>query len=178
MKQKIDFSKIQGFDTIDENIRKQLTNLEIDIPEPDYTGYVKKDLLDRKLSELAEKTKQLRAKNTEQENLEEENKKKFADMEAELNALKKEKNISVYKSKFIAQGYDEKLAFDTASALEAGEFDKVFDNQKSFLDSQKKQWEKQNMQTQPNLSNGSTVTAKDAQAAEYAQLRKDFGLSD
>lgn len=178
MQQKIDFSSIEGFDTLDENIKTQLENMVIDIPEPDYKGYVKKDLLDKKLSELASVNKQLRAKSSEAELAEIEKQEQFKKLNEELAALKKEKNISTYKAKLIAQGYDEKLALDTATAMESGEFDKVFDNQKSFLENQKKQWETTNIQKQPTLTSGKTLTSGDVKTVADNALRRSFGLPE
>lgn len=53
---------------------------------------------------------------------------KYADLEAKFNALTKKTTISEYTVKYLAQGYDEKLAKETAEALANGEMDKVFAN--------------------------------------------------
>ena len=59
---------------------------------------------------------------------------KFSSMEEELNSLRTDKQISEYKAKFIAQGYEEKLAEDTAKAMAEGDTAKVFANQSKFLE--------------------------------------------
>lgn len=49
---KIDTSKIEGF--ADMTAEQKLAALEsYDIPEPDYSGYVKKDVYDKAASEAA-----------------------------------------------------------------------------------------------------------------------------
>ena len=65
MKVKVDTSKINGFDALDENAKKALAGLEVEVPEPDYTGYVKKEVFDKKASEAADLSKQLKSKMTE-----------------------------------------------------------------------------------------------------------------
>ena len=56
----------------------------------------------------------------------------------ELNTLRAEKLISGYKASYMANGYDEALAEQTARALAAGEMDTVFANQKTFQEAHDK----------------------------------------
>lgn len=71
--------------------------------------------------------------------LSEEEKKKQDDAEEHqklvdrVAELEKEKAIAGHKANFIAMGYDEKLAEETAQAMADGDTDKVFANQKKFL---------------------------------------------
>lgn len=63
---KIDVSKIEGYENMTPE--QKIAALEgYDTPDPDYSGYVKKDVFDKTASELAEKKKQLQAKLTEDE---------------------------------------------------------------------------------------------------------------
>ena len=63
---KLDLTKIEGYDKMTPE--EKLKALEqYDVPDPDFTGYVKKDMYDKTASELAEKKKQLQAKLTEDE---------------------------------------------------------------------------------------------------------------
>ena len=55
-------------------------------------------------------------------------------MQKELDELRKGKTVSEYKAKFIAQGYDEALAEETAQAMADGDTAKVFANQGKFLE--------------------------------------------
>lgn len=57
---------------------------------------------------------------------------RYADLEAKYNEILKKSTISEYKAKYLAQGYDEPLAEDTAKALESGDMAKVFENAEKF----------------------------------------------
>ena len=130
---KIDFSKIDGY--AEMTAEEKVKALEgFNIPDPDYTGYVKKDLFDKKASELAEANRKLGEKMSDDEKEKEAQQNKMASLEEEIATLKKEKLINSYKAKYLAQGMDEKLATETAEALEKGDHEKVFANEKAFLD--------------------------------------------
>ena len=63
---KIDINAIEGY--AEMSAEEKLAALEsFEIPEPDFTGYVKKELLDKASSEAASFKKQLREKMTEEE---------------------------------------------------------------------------------------------------------------
>ena len=63
---KIDISSIEGY--AEMSAEEKLEALEaFELPEPDYSGYVKKELLDKASSEAANFKKQLREKMTEEE---------------------------------------------------------------------------------------------------------------
>lgn len=57
---------------------------------------------------------------------------KYADLEAKYNELEKKSTIAEYKANYLAQGYDEALAKDTAEALANGDMAKVFANAEKF----------------------------------------------
>lgn len=89
-----------------------------------------KNALAKANSEAADYKKQLRAKMSDDEAAAAERDAKWAEMEAKLKALELEKTISTYKASYLAMnGYDEKLAEDTAKALAEGDMAKVFANQ-------------------------------------------------
>ena len=71
---------------------------------------------------------------TEDERKKQEDADALANMKKELDELRKDKTISEFKAKLIAQGYDEALASDTAQAMADGDTDKVFANQGKFLE--------------------------------------------
>ena len=63
---KIDFTKIEGFETM--TAEEKLAAIEaMELPDPDMSGFVKKDLLDRANSEAANYKRQLREKMSEGE---------------------------------------------------------------------------------------------------------------
>lgn len=56
----------------------------------------------------------------------------------ELEQLRKEKAISGYKASYLAMGYEESLAEDTANALYNGDDAKLFENQKKHMEAVEK----------------------------------------
>lgn len=135
---KIDITKLEGYSeslSVEEKL-KLYESYEIN--EPNYEGFVKKDTFDKTASELAEARKQLKAKMTEEEKKEAERATKDAEIMQELEALRKDKAISDTKSRYLALGYDEVLAKETAEAFANGETDKVFANHKRFIESREK----------------------------------------
>lgn len=125
---KIDVTKIEGYENM--SAEEKLKALEeFDMPDPDYSGYVKKELYDKTASELSAKKKELNDHLTDEE-------KKKKEMDDELNTLRenyekltKEKKVSEAKAKYLALGYDDKLAAETAEAYVNGDTEKVFANQ-------------------------------------------------
>lgn len=135
---KIDTSKIEGFS--DMTAEQKLAALEsYDIPEPDYSGYVKKDVYDKAASEAASWKKKHNDLLSDEDKKKQEQDERVSSMEKELAELREAKKVSEYKAKFIAQGYDEALAEDTAKALADGDTAKMFANQQQFLENHAKQ---------------------------------------
>ena len=128
---KIDPSTIQGFDSMTTD-QKLAAVLGIDIPEPDMTGWVKKDVFDAKATEAANLAKQLRAKMTDEEAAKEVEATKYKELSDKYDALLKQNTIAEYKAKYLAMGYDEKLAADTALAMVEGNIEKVFANAEKY----------------------------------------------
>lgn len=67
------------------------------------------------------------------------------EMREQLEEYKKRDKVNTYKTKLIADGYDETLADETANALANGDMDKFFANQKTFLESHDKAYKAQLM---------------------------------
>lgn len=128
---KIDTSTIQGFDGMTAE-QKLAAVLGMDMPEPDMTGWVKKDVFDAKASEAANLSKQLKAKMTDEEAAKAAEAASRQELEDKYNELLKRTTISDYKAKYLAMGYDEKLAADTAQAMADGNIEKVFANGEKF----------------------------------------------
>ena len=135
---KIDVTKLDGY-RADMTADEKLALIDkYDIPDPDYTGYVKKDVFDRTASEAAEWKKKHNALLSEDERKEVERAAKEAERDALLESLKKDKAISDSKARFLGLGYDEKLAAETAQAFADGDMDKVFTNQQVYIENVKK----------------------------------------
>lgn len=126
---KIDLTKIVGYEAMSEAEKlKALEGYEFD--DPDYTGYVKKEVFDKTASELASKKKELRDKMSEDERKAQEDKEAFDELQTAYANLKRDSEVSKYKAQFLAMGYSDELATDTATAMVDGDNDKVFANQR------------------------------------------------
>lgn len=133
---KIDVTKIDGYESMSaEEKLKALEEFEVDVPEPDYTGYVKKEVFDKTASELAEKKKELRDKLSTDEAEKLKEKEERDKLQADYEKLLHETAVAKNKSNLLALGYDEKLADETAEAMANGDLDKVMANQKKHLES-------------------------------------------
>ena len=134
---KIDVSLIEGYS--DMSVEDKLKALEgFNIPDPDYSGYVKKEMFDKTASELADKKKQLKDKMSEDEQKAQKEQEERDELQSKYDALLRETEISKHKVKLVGLGYDESLADETALAMVDGDMEKVFVNQKKHLDSVEK----------------------------------------
>lgn len=167
---KIDLTKITGYsETLSADEKLALLG-SIDIPEPaDFSSYIEKSKFDKTASELAEAKRLLKAKMTEDEQKAQEEAASRAQIQAELELLRKEKTVSESKSRFLGLGYDELLATEAASALSDGNMDKVFDAQKRYIESIRKATTAAGMGNNPNPPAG-----KGAPADEKAVLKEQY----
>ena len=134
---KISTEKIEGYK--DMTLEQKLAALEsYEIDDPDYSGYVSKEVFDKTASELANSKKQLREKMSAEEIKAKEDAEKMEALIKERDALLREKTVATYKASYLSLGYDENLAVATAEALANGELDKVFANQKKHNESVEK----------------------------------------
>ena len=134
---KISTEKIEGYK--DMTLEQKLAALEsYEMDEPDYSGYVSKEVFDKTASELANSKKQLREKMSAEELKAKEDAEKMEALIKERDALLREKTVATYKASYLSLGYDESLAMATAEALANGELDKVFANQKKHNESVEK----------------------------------------
>ena len=133
----IDTSMIEGY--AEMTPEQKVAALEaFSMPDPDYSGYVKKDVFDKTASELAQTKKDLKARMTEEERAKAEHDAELAEYKTKYEELQKEKNIAKNRAEFISAGYDETLAQETAEALERGDYATVFKNQKAVIENVKK----------------------------------------
>lgn len=134
---KIDITKIEGY--ADMSAEDKLKALEAyEIADPDYSGYVKKEVFDKTASELAAKKKELNEKLSAEEQSKIAEQEKLTDLQNKYDALLKESEISKYKANLLGMGYDDALAAETAQAMADGDTDKVFANQKKHLENVEK----------------------------------------
>lgn len=130
---KIDVTNIEGY--ADMTAEQKLAALEgYEMPEPDYSGYVRKDLYDKTASDLSQKKKELAERMTEDERKAQAEQEKYQEMLAKYNDLLKSQQILSTKNSYLSLGYDEELAQSTAQALIEGDMDTVFANQRLHQD--------------------------------------------
>lgn len=129
---KIDVTKIEGY--ADMTAEEKLAALEaLELPDPDFTGWVKKDLLDKAASEASNYKKQLRERMSEDEAAKAKAAEEMAAVMAELESLRSDKAISEYTTQFMSLGYDEALAKSTATAIQQGDMVAMFKNHAKFV---------------------------------------------
>ena len=134
---KIDISKIDGY--ADMTQEQKIAALEAyETEDPDYSGYVKKDVFDKTASELAGVKKQLKEKMTDDEAAKQKEQEEREELQSKYEKLLHDSEVSKNKAKLLALGYEEKLADDTAEAMVTGDLEKVMANQKKHLEAVEK----------------------------------------
>ena len=133
----IDTTKIDGYESMTPE--EKVAALEaFSFADPDYSGYVKKDIFDKTASELAQTKKDLKARMSDEERTKVENEALLKQYREKAESLQREKDIATNKAKFISLGYDETLANETAEALLNGDYATVFKNQQTVIENVKK----------------------------------------
>jgi len=129
---KIDVTKIEGYEGMTPEERlAALEAYEYEDNAEELTRY--KNAAAKANSEAAEWKKKHNQLLSEEERKKQEENEEISAMKAELEALKKEKTVALYKANLIGQGYNEELASDTAAAMAEGDMDRFFANQKEFI---------------------------------------------
>ena len=119
--------------------------------------------------------KQYQDKLSDEEKAKAERDEQDAALRTELETLRKEKNIASYKSILVANdiGMDAEIAGVVAEAMNAGEFDKVFDGIRKFIASHDKAMAEKAMLNNPKLPGGSstkTVTQEEFNNMGYREM--------
>lgn len=97
---KIDISKIDGY--ADMTPEQKIAALEaFETEDPDYSGYVKKDIFDKTASELAAKKKELNEKLTEDEQKKQEEQEEREELQSKYDKLLRESEVSKFKAKLL-----------------------------------------------------------------------------
>ena len=172
---KINTSAIDGYK--DMSAEEKLAALEaLDLPEPDFTGFVKKDLLDKATSEAANYKKQLRDRMSEDEARAAKEAEEREAIMTELEQLRAEKVVGENTAKFLALGYDEKLARDTAKALATGDTELVFKNHAKFIADREKALKAEILKSTPTPPAGDGAEKKSREDIQKMTLaeRQNF----
>lgn len=174
---KIDVTRIEGYESMTPE--QKLAALESFEYEDNASEIERlKNANSKANSEAAEWKRKHNALLTEEEQ------KRVADAEAleaalkRVEVLEREKTVSEYKSKYIALGYDEKMAMETASALAAGDFEKVFANSEKFKADFEKRVRAEVLRDTPkpdrNQNEGNSVTKEQFDKMGYTERQKLF----
>jgi molybdopterin converting factor small subunit len=132
---KIDTSQIEGYAEMSpEEKVKALEAFQYEDLTSEVERY--KNAVSKANSEAADWKKKYNSLLSEEEQNKIAKEEEMDTIKAELDKLKKEKGLADNRAKFIALGYDDKLATDTATALMEGDTEKVFANQKTFMEIQ------------------------------------------
>lgn len=137
---KIDTTKIDGYENM--SAEEKLAALEGYEYEDNASELEKqKNLLSKANSEVADYKKKYNALLDDDKKKQAEEEEKNKQMLEELETLRKEKKVSDYKSNFMAQGFEEKLANKAATALADGDMKAYFDYCKQHSEAYKKKIE-------------------------------------
>ena len=160
---KIDISTIEGYEEM--SAEEKLAALEgYELPDPDYSGFVKKELFDKASSEIASYKKKEFERMTEEEAA----KAKADEERAAMQA-------NEYTAQFLGIGYDKDLARETAEALQQGDMNMVFLNQSKFAAAREKALKAELMKNTPKPPAGNGAMIADYQKKiDEAQANGDF----
>ena len=155
---KINTDKIQGYSNM--TAEEKIAALEAyEVVEPDYTGYVKKEVFDKTASELTDYKKQLREKMSADEIKAKEDAERQEKLQSDYDALVRKVALSENKAKLLALGYEDKLATETAEAMIEGNLDKVLASQKKHLESVEKKIREDVLHNTPKPEGGNSSNA-------------------
>lgn len=168
-------TKIEGYANLtpEEKLAK-LEALEIEEPKEDIKKY--KDLIDKASAEASSWKKKYNEKLTEQEKADLERKEKENAILEELKSLRQEKEIANLEANYLGLGYPKELANDTARAYLSGDIQKVFANQKAFLDQKEAKVRAEILTGTPKPESNPNGQVKTKEDDELASLRKYAGL--
>lgn len=127
-----------------------------------------KKAIDKATAEAADYKRKYQEKLTAEEIEKEARAEETKKLQEELSALKTRETLANHKSQFLALGYDDALATETAQAMVDGDMVKVFANQKKYQDAQRASIEAELLSRTPTPPAGKTPEVMDA--AKFATL--------
>ncbi len=179
---KIDTNLIPNFEDLPEEAKEAILAMEF-ADVPDMSQFVAKAVFDKKASEAADLSKQLKSKMTQDEQAAAQQAEALAAMQSELESLRADKAISEYTAQFLGLGYSEKLAKSTAEALHQGDMATVFKNQATFVAEREKAMKAELLKNTPTppAGNGEKGPSKEefkkmslAEKAKFATENPDL----
>lgn len=169
----INTESIEGFAEMTAE-QKVEALLKMEIPEKvDLSGYIQKSQFDKVSSELADAKKTIKSKMTEDEAAKAQADAERKDLQEKYDALLKKSTVAEHTARYIAMGYEEKLARDTAEALYDGDMDKVFENQKKANEALEKNLRASLVRQDPKPDGAGG--GKDDEESESVKLARKLG---
>ena len=179
---KIDISRIDGYEAM--TLEQKLAALEA-FEYEDNSGEVErlKNTVSKANSEAAEWKRKHNALLDDDEKKRQEDAEKLEKAMQELEIMRAEKAISEYTAQFLAIGYDEKLAKNTAVALHKGDMAALFKNHAVFVAEREKAMKAELLKNTPTppAGNGEKGPSKEefkkmslAEKAKFATENPDL----
>lgn len=134
---KIDTTQIPNFDALPGEAKAAILAMEF-ADAPDMSQFIAKSVFDKKASEAADLSKQLKARMSEEEAKAAKEAEERAALIARVEELEHEKSVNSYVTSYLAMGYEEGLAKSSAEALAKGDMATVFANQKKHVENREK----------------------------------------
>ena len=178
----INWTEIEGYRedmTAEEKLQLLENAAPNDPPAPapaPSRNMVSKAQFDQVSSELAAVKKALKGKMSEDEQRELDRQAERDAMETELKALRREKTLAGHKASFLAQGYDDALAEEAATAMVDGDTDTVFTAMKKHQAALEKAMRAQILKETPVPPAGDDPNNDQKKKEDMEKLRKYFGL--
>ena len=165
----IDTSTIEGFQDMTAE-QKVEALLKAEIPEAvDLSQYVAKKTFDEKASEVAELSKKLKGKMSEDEAAKAQAEADRKELECKYQELLKRSTVADHTARFLALGYEEKLARETADALYDGNMEKVFENQQKANEAAEKKLRAELVKKDPMPAGAGGDGGEKDDAVEFAK---------
>lgn len=165
---KIDITAIEGYSEMTPE--EKVAALEaVELPDPDYSGYVKKEVHDKTASEAADWKKKYKGLLSEEDQKKQAALEELEGLRDTVKTLTQEKTLAQYKSELVAQGYEEALADETAQAMLDGDMAKVFANNKKFLEQYAKSVRANTVKGTPRPASGGQQPVDYSKQIEEAQ---------
>lgn len=159
-----------------DSYKDDLTIDEIEsLLEPKYSNLTKeRDSLKLASDKNASEASEFKKKYQEKLNDEEKKALEREEMLKQINGFKREKSIAEQKANYIALGFDEILAQETAQALIDNDFATVMKNQKIVNDKMLEEANKKALTQTPKPPAGDpkTITKEDFKKMNYSQIDK------
>ena len=169
---KIDVTRIEGYD--DMTLEDKVAMLEgYDIPEPDMSGYVKKETFDKAASETAEWKRKYNSLLSEEEQRTVARDEELQELRREVEEGRIERQVAEIKTQYLEVGYDGEMAEEIARATVAGEHGKVFQIHKRFLDARDKKVEAELIARTPRPTGAGVSTSPKPMTKEEIVAIKD-----